>query len=92
MNKMFLAALLAISGGSIATADTLLGHVADSEGNPVEFATVVALSANHEQGGAVTDSIGNYRIDLPKGQYNVTFTLGLRQCRKSSDRQRRNAS
>ena len=75
MNKMFLAALLAISGGSIATADTLLGHVADSEGNPVEFATVVALSANHEQGGAVTDSIGNYRIDLPKGQYNVTFTL-----------------
>ncbi len=75
MNKMFLAALLAISGGSIATADTLLGRVADSEGNPVEFATVVALSANHEQGGAVTDSIGNYRIDLPKGQYNVTFTL-----------------
>ena len=44
MNKMFLAALLAISGGSIATADTLLGRVADSEGNPVEFATVVALS------------------------------------------------
>ena len=75
MNKMFLAALLAISGGSIATADTLLGRVADSEGNPVEFATVVALSANHEQGGAVTDSIGNYRINLPKGQYNVTFTL-----------------
>lgn len=75
MNKMFLAALLAISGGSIATADTLLGHVADSEGNPVEFATVVALSANHEQGGAVTDSIGNYRIELPKGQYIVTFTL-----------------
>lgn len=31
MNKMFLAALLAISGGSIATADTLLGRVADSE-------------------------------------------------------------
>lgn len=75
MNKMFLAALLAISGGSIATADTLLGRVADSEGNPVEFATVVALSTNHEQGGAVTDSIGNYRINLPKGQYNVTFTL-----------------
>ena len=75
MNKMFLAALLAISGGSIATADTLLGRVADSEGNPVEFATVVALSANNEQGGAVTDSIGNYRIELPKGQYNVTFTL-----------------
>ena len=75
MNKMFLAALLAISGGSIAIADTLLGHVADSEGNPVEFATVVALSANHEQGGAVTDSIGNYRIELPKGQYIVTFTL-----------------
>ena len=48
MNKMFLAALLAISGGSIATADTLLGRVADSEGNPVEFATVVALSTNHE--------------------------------------------
>ena len=75
MNKMFLAALLAISGGSIATADTLIGRVADSEGNPVEFATVVALSANHEQGGAVTDSIGNYRIELPKGQYIVTFTL-----------------
>ena len=62
MNKMFLAALLAISGGSIATADTLLGRVADSEGNPVEFATVVALSANHEQGGpsptasAITES------------------------------------
>lgn len=67
MNKMFLAALLAISGGSIATADTLIGRVADSEGNPVEFATVVALSANHEQGGAVTDSMAitesNFRKD-----------------------------
>lgn len=31
MNKMFLAALLAISGGSIATADTLLGHVATAK-------------------------------------------------------------
>lgn len=37
MNKMFLAALLAISGGSIATADTLLGRVADSEGNPLNL-------------------------------------------------------
>lgn len=75
MNKTILAALLAISGCSIAWADTLFGNVADSEGNAVEFATVVALNASHEQGGAVTDSIGNYRIELPKGSYDVQFTL-----------------
>lgn len=75
MNKTIFAALLAISGSSIAWADTLFGTVTDSEGNAVEFATVVALNAGREQGGAVTDSIGNYRIELAKGSYDVQFTL-----------------
>ena len=76
MNKtIFSVVAAAIMASGYAKADELAGQVTDNDGRPVEFVTVVALNNEREQGGAVTDSIGNYRFSVPEGRYKVCFSL-----------------
>ena len=55
-------------------AGVLKGSVKSSNGNAVEYATVVVLSDGVQKGGTVTDSIGNFELQLPDGKYRAVFT------------------
>lgn len=71
MKDLIVAAVLALLAGGSGKAETLWGTVSDNNGQPVEFATVVALADSVQRGGAVTDSIGHYRMTLPDGSYTL---------------------
>lgn len=71
MKDLIVAAALALLAGGSGKAETLWGTVSDNNGQPVEFATVVALADSVQRGGAVTDSIGHYRMTLPDGSYTL---------------------
>ncbi len=75
MNKFLFSIMLAAVASIAAVADTLSGRVTEADGKPVEFATVTAMQADADKGGAVTDSLGYYKIELPKGEYKVNFSL-----------------
>ncbi len=75
MNKILFTLMLSVSVCGIALADTLSGRVTEADGKPVEFATVAAMQGEADKGGAVTDSLGYYKIELPKGSYTVRFSL-----------------
>lgn len=47
------------------------GKVADNDGHPIEYATIVALKNGEQFGGTTTDSLGVYRLELPVGKYTV---------------------
>ena len=72
--KFLIAAAVAVAAYMSAAADTLKGKVSDGNGNPVEYATVVALADSVQRGGTVTDSLGRYSIELPKGTYEIKLT------------------
>lgn len=75
MNKFLFTMMLSVAACGIAVADTLSGRVTEADGKPVEFATVAAMQGDADKGGAVTDSLGYYKIELPKGSYKVHFSL-----------------
>lgn len=73
INKMkkasaFLLAFLTVVS---ANADTLKGKVSDNSGNPIEYATIVALKNGEQFGGTITDSIGVYSLEIPAGTYTI---------------------
>ena len=70
MNRIFIV-LLSILSIFSANADTLKGKVADNDGHPIEYATIVALKNGEQFGGTTTDSLGVYRLELPVGKYIV---------------------
>ena len=74
-NKLILA-IVAAFGILSAKADVVNGTVSDGSGKPVEYATVVALSADSiQQAGTVTNAMGKFEMHLPKGKYRLVFTL-----------------
>lgn len=72
MKRMIIAAALALAVCGSGKADSLYGIVADADGNPVEYATVVALSGEEQRGGTVTDSLGHYAMSLPAGEFRIS--------------------
>ena len=73
MKKLIIFSLI-LSTSALANAGVLKGTVTGSNGKPVEYATVVALADSVQRGGTVTDSIGNYTMDLRDGNYEVRFS------------------
>lgn len=72
--KFLIAAAVAVAAYMSAAADTLKGKVSDGNGKPVEYATVVAIADSVQRGGTVTDSLGVYTMELPKGTYEIKLT------------------
>ena len=72
--KFLIAAAVAVAAYLSAAADTLKGKISDGNGNPVEYATVVAIADSIQRGGTVTDSLGVYTMELPKGTYEIKLT------------------
>ena len=72
--KFLIAAAVAVAAYMSAAADTLKGKISDGNGNPVEYATVVAIADSVQRGGTVTDSLGVYTMELPIGMYEIKLT------------------
>ena len=67
-----------------ANAGVVNGTVVDEKGNPVEYATVVALLDKKQCAGTVTDSIGSYSMNVADGAYTFVFTsVGYKAAEKN---------
>ena len=67
-----------------ANAGVVNGTVVDEKGNPVEYATVVALRDKKQCAGTVTDSIGSYSMNVADGAYTFVFTsVGYKAAEKN---------
>lgn len=49
------------------------GAVADSEGAPIAYATVIAMRDGEQAAGTTTDDNGAFAISLPDGDYHLVF-------------------
>ena len=68
-----------------ANAGVVNGTVVDEKGNPVEYATVVALRDAKQCAGTVTDSIGGYTMNVADGAYKFVFSsVGYKSAEKSA--------
>lgn len=47
------------------------GHLADEQGNGVEYATIVLLQDDYQIAGGITDSNGNFILEAKAGTYTV---------------------
>ena len=72
--KQSIAAAMLLAASIPGYADTLKGKVSDGQGKAVEYATVVALADSVQRGGTVTDSLGRFSMDLPRGEYRLKLT------------------
>ncbi|MGM9802282.1 MAG: outer membrane beta-barrel protein [Candidatus Limisoma sp.] len=67
-----------------ANAGVVDGKVVDEKGNPVEYATVVALRDAKQCAGTVTDSVGGYTMNVADGAYTFIFSsVGYKSAEKS---------
>ena len=69
--RMLMAAIFAVTCMSMQAQTTVTGTVTDSSGEPVIGASVVEKGKSN---GAATDIDGNYRIALPAGAKQLTFS------------------
>lgn len=51
--------------------ETLRGRVIDAKGQPVGYATIVAMVGDEQVGGTTSDEQGNFSIALPAGEYKI---------------------
>lgn len=51
--------------------EALRGRVIDQKGNPVGYATIVALVGDEQVGGTTSDEQGNFSLTLPAGEYKI---------------------
>ena len=51
--------------------EALRGRVIDAKGNPVGYATIVALVGDEQVGGTTSDEQGNFSLTLPAGEYKI---------------------
>lgn len=54
-----------------AVAEVYSGHVADGQGNGVEYATIVLLQDENQQAGTTTDEEGDFSMEAKAGTYKV---------------------
>lgn len=60
------------------------GHLADEQGNGVEYATIVLLQDDYQKAGGTTDSNGNFILEAKAGTYTVIVQcLGYDPIRKN---------
>ena len=75
LRDLCLVLLSLLSAASPALAQTLTGTVRDQTGGVLPGVTVEARSQVAESKVAVTNTAGEYRLDLPIGSYDVSFSL-----------------
>ena len=51
--------------------EALRGRVIDAKGNPVGYATIVAMAGEEQAGGTTSDEQGNFSLTLPEGDYKL---------------------
>ena len=51
--------------------ETLRGRVIDAKGQPVGYATIVAMVGDDQVGGTTSDEQGNFSLTLPAGEYKI---------------------
>lgn len=51
--------------------ETLRGRVIDAKGQPVGYATIVAMTGDEQVGGTTSDEQGNFSLTLPAGEYKI---------------------
>ena len=51
--------------------ETLRGRVIDAKGQPVGYATIVAMVGDEQAGGTTSDEQGNFSLLLPAGEYKI---------------------
>jgi hypothetical protein len=63
---------VSITVEAVVTTGTISGTITDSDGNPIEGATVTAYDADGTVAGTTTtDADGNYEIELEQGTYDI---------------------
>ena len=72
--------LLAVVVATSATAwgrenDSLKGRVINSKGEPIGYATVVAMAGESQAAGTTTDEKGLFMMTLAAGEYRLWWTL-----------------
>ncbi|MBQ5395933.1 MAG: carboxypeptidase-like regulatory domain-containing protein, partial [Alistipes sp.] len=53
--------------------EALRGRVIDTKGQPVGYATIVALVGDEQVGGTTSDEQGNFSLTLPEGEYKLVI-------------------
>ena len=51
--------------------EALRGRVIDTQGQPVGYATIVAMTGEEQVGGTTSDEQGNFSLVLPEGEYKI---------------------
>ncbi len=51
--------------------EAVRGRVIDSKGQPVGYATIVAMVGDKQAGGTTSDEQGNFSLQLPAGEYKI---------------------
>ena len=75
--KANLIAIMLIMGwGTMAQNNSIIGRLADEDGQPIAFANVVLkdLNADKQLVGTTTDSLGAFSIECGSGTYNLVAT------------------
>ena len=80
-----------LSFNSYAQSDTyeVSGKVIDEEMDaPLEFATISLVNSSDSQDvkGVVTDSRGNFSVDVPEGNYNIIVEFRSYETKKFNNR------
>ena len=55
--------------------EALRGRVIDAKGNPVGYATIVAMVGDEQVGGTTSDEQGNFSLTLPAGEYKIIIEV-----------------
>ncbi|GHT18081.1 hypothetical protein FACS189429_3730 [Bacteroidia bacterium] len=76
MKKIRITILYFFAFAFTSNAQTYSGNVNDNAGNPVEFANVILLQTTDSTfiAGTVTDSLGNFRLQVPENQYFIKIS------------------
>jgi hypothetical protein len=68
---LWMAVVFSAAGQSRGKSAMFFGHVVDSKGIPVEYATIILLQDSVQKAGAVADSSGGFRMEAQAGSYDL---------------------
>ena len=72
MKKLFLLAVVCLVHiSAVLAAEGVRGRVINQKGEPVGYATVVAMVGDWQHAGAITDDKGEFLLRLADGEYRL---------------------
>lgn len=69
---LFFATLLSSVAASAQTRQTITGQIVNSKGEPISYATVVAMQGGEQRAGATSDDNGGFQLSLANGEYDLS--------------------